>query len=55
MEKGLRRVYESPAYKEYSYKNMFEDKWMGSNEFREHLAKGGEDMAVFLKDIGLLK
>jgi putative tricarboxylic transport membrane protein len=55
MEKGLRRVYDSQAYKEYSYKNMFEDKWLGSGEFREYLVKGSEEMAVFLKDVGLLK
>ena len=55
MEKALRRVYDSPQYKEYSYRNMFEDKWLGSAEFREHLVRGGEEMAVFLKDVGLLK
>ena len=55
MEKALRRVYDSREYKEYSYKNMFEDKWLGSAEFREYLVRGSEDMAVFLKDVGLLK
>jgi putative tricarboxylic transport membrane protein len=55
MEKGLRRVYDSPQYKEYSYKNMFEDKWLGSAEFREYLVRGSADMATFLKDVGLLK
>jgi putative tricarboxylic transport membrane protein len=55
MEKGLRRVYDSPQYKDYAYKNMFEDKWLGSAEFKEHLVRGSEEIAVFLKDVGLLK
>ena len=55
MEKGLRRVYDSPQYKEYSYRNMFEDKWLGSAEFKDYLVRGSEETAAFLKDVGLLK
>ncbi|HYC46461.1 MAG TPA: tripartite tricarboxylate transporter substrate binding protein [Burkholderiales bacterium] len=55
MEKALKRVHDSAAYKEYSYKNMFEDKWLGSAEFTQYLIKGRDDMGAFLKHIGLLK
>ena len=48
-------VHDSPAYKEYSDKNMFEDKWLGSAEFTKYLIQGRDDMGAFLKHIGLLK
>jgi tripartite-type tricarboxylate transporter receptor subunit TctC len=55
MEAALKRVHDSPAYKEYSARNMFEDKWLGSAEFTQYLVRGREEIAGFLKHIGLLK
>ena len=55
MVKALKRVHESPQYKDYSYKNMFEDRWLEGDEFREYLIKGSQEISVFLKDVGLLK
>jgi putative tricarboxylic transport membrane protein len=55
METALRQVYDSPAYKEYSERNMFENKWMGSAEFAQWLVLRREEMQDFLKAVGLLK
>ena len=35
MEAALERVYKSPQWKEHAEKNMFENIWMGSAEYRE--------------------
>jgi putative tricarboxylic transport membrane protein len=55
MEAGLKRVHDSAAYKEYSDRNMFEDKWLGSTEFTKYLVQGRDEMGAFLKHIGLMK
>ena len=55
MEAALKRVHDSPAYKDYSNRNMFEDKWLGSAEFTQYLVRGREEISGFLKHIGLLK
>ena len=55
MEAALKRVHDSPAYKEYSYKNMFEDKWLGSADFAKYLLQGEKEIGAFLKHIGLQK
>jgi putative tricarboxylic transport membrane protein len=55
MEAALKRVHDSAVYKEYSEKNMFEDKWLAGPAFAKYLAQGRDDMGAFLKHIGLLK
>ena len=55
MEAALRRVYNSPAYKEYADKNMFEDAYMGSAEFSKHLVVRLAEQTEFLKAIGVVK
>lgn len=55
MESGLKRVHDSATYKAYSEKNMFEDKWLGQQEFRKYLIQGRDDMGAFLKHIGLMQ
>jgi putative tricarboxylic transport membrane protein len=55
MEAALKRVFESPAYKEYAEKNMFEDAYMGSAEFSQHLVKRLAEQTEFLKAIGVVK
>jgi putative tricarboxylic transport membrane protein len=55
MEAALKRVYDSPAYKEYSAKNMFEDAYLGSAEFAEQLVKQRAEQIEFLKHIGVVK
>lgn len=55
MEAALKRVYNSPAYKEYADKNMFEDAYMGSAEFSKHLVGRLAEQTEFLKAIGVVK
>jgi putative tricarboxylic transport membrane protein len=55
MEAALKRVHDTPAYKEFSERNMFEDRYMGSAEFARYLAKSQDELQEFLKAVGLLK
>jgi putative tricarboxylic transport membrane protein len=55
MEAGLKRVHDSAAYQAYSDKNMFEDKWLGQEDFRKYLVQGRDEIGAFLKHIGLMK
>jgi tripartite-type tricarboxylate transporter receptor subunit TctC len=55
MEAALKRVYDSPADKEYSDKNMFEDAYLNSAEFAEQLVKQRGEQIEFLKHIGVVK
>ena len=55
MEGALKRVYDSPAYKEYAERNMFEDAYLGSAEFAQQLVKDRAELVTFLKHIGLVK
>jgi tripartite-type tricarboxylate transporter receptor subunit TctC len=55
MEAALKKVHDSPAYKEYSERNMFEDAYLGSAEFAEHLVKQRVEQIEFLKHLGVIK
>lgn len=55
MEAALKRVYDSPAYKDYANRNMFEDAYLGSAEFAQQLVKQRVEHMEFLKHIGVLK
>jgi putative tricarboxylic transport membrane protein len=55
METALKRVHDTPAYKEFSERNIFEDRWMGSAEFADYLNKRLADQQSFLKAMGALK
>ena len=55
MEAALKRVHDSPAYKEYSEKNMFEDAYMGSAEFSKYLVVRRAEQIEFLKAIGVVQ
>ena len=55
MEAALKRVYETPAYKEYSYKNMFENGYLDSAGFAKYLAVNRLVQEEFLKAIGVVK
>jgi len=48
MEAALKRVHDSPAYKEFSNRNNFEDMYLGSAEFGKYLAQLSTEMAAFL-------
>ena len=55
MEAALKRVHDSPAYKEYAERNIFEDKYLGSAEFADYLVKRRIEAEEFLRTIGVLK
>ena len=55
METALKRAHDTPAYKEFSERNIFEDRWMGSADFADYLNKRLADQQVFLKAMGALK
>jgi putative tricarboxylic transport membrane protein len=55
MEAALKRVHDTPAYKEYAERNIFEDKYLGSAEFAEYLAVKRLESEEFLRTIGMLK
>ncbi len=55
MEAALKRVHDSPAYKEYSERNIFEDKYLGSAEFAQYLVVKRLESEEFLRTIGALK
>jgi tripartite-type tricarboxylate transporter receptor subunit TctC len=55
MEAALKRVHDSPAYKDYAERNIFEDKYLGSAEFAQYLAAKRLESEEFLRTIGMLK
>jgi tripartite-type tricarboxylate transporter receptor subunit TctC len=55
MEAALKRVYDSPAYKEYSERNMFENKYLDSAAFSKYLAEHRVVQEEFLRAIGVVR
>ena len=53
MEAVLKQVHASPAWREFSSRNMYEDAYMGSAEFAQYLLKRRDEMQGFLAAIGL--
>jgi len=55
MEGILRKAHASQLWQEYSKKNMYEDRWMGSAEFAKYLAEQRATQKEFIDSIGLSK
>jgi putative tricarboxylic transport membrane protein len=53
MERLLRRVYDSAAWKEQAERNMYENIWMGSADYTKHLAERRVLVQDFLQAVGL--
>jgi putative tricarboxylic transport membrane protein len=53
MERVMRRVHESAAWKEYSARNMLEDQYLAGADFMQFLVKRGEEMSAFLDYLGI--
>jgi len=51
MEAAMKRVHDSPAWKEFAARNNYEDMWLGSAEFGKLLQSMSVDMAAFLAHI----
>jgi putative tricarboxylic transport membrane protein len=48
MEAAMKRVHDSPAWKDFAARNNYEDMWMGSAEFEKLLARLSVEMADFM-------
>lgn len=55
MEAALKRVYDSPAYKEYSHRNMFDNNYLDSAGFGKYLVENRVVQEEFLRAIGVVK
>lgn len=55
MEAALKRVYDSEAYKEYSYRNMFDNMYLDSAGFQKYLVELLAVQQEFLRAIGVVK
>ena len=55
MEAALKKVYDSQAYKEYSYKNMFDNNYLDSAGFAKYLAVNRVVQEEFLRALGVVK
>jgi len=55
MESALKRVHDSPAWKEFALRNIFQDIFMGSAEFAKFLTVRMEEYRGFYDGIGLGK
>ena len=51
METAFKRVYDSPAYKEFAKRNQFEDMYMNGAQWGKYLADESKEMAKFLAHI----
>lgn len=55
MEATLRKVHEAKPWKEFVERNIFQDVFLGSDEFRNFLAQRLEELRGFYDDLGLGK
>jgi tripartite-type tricarboxylate transporter receptor subunit TctC len=55
MEGALKRVYDSQAYKEYSYRNMFDNNYLDAAGFAKYLAVNRLVQEEFLRALGVVK
>ena len=55
MEGILKKAHSSPLWQDYSKKNMYEDRWMGSADFAKYLAEQRAVQKEFIDAIGLSK
>lgn len=55
MEALLEKVHKSALWRDYSQKNMYEDRWMGSAEFAKYIAEQRAAQQEFIEAIGLAK
>jgi len=53
MDAALEKAHKSKAWQEFSHKNVFENRWMGSAQFAAYLAQRQAEMQDFLQSIGL--
>ena len=55
METALKKVHDTPAWKEFAQRNIFQDVFLGSKEFTQFLAKRAVEYREFYDAIGLGK
>jgi putative tricarboxylic transport membrane protein len=55
MEAVLRKLYDSPAWKQHAERNLYENIWMSGAEYGKHLAARAAEVREFQQAIGILK
>ena len=55
MESALEKVHKSKAWQDFSYKNVFENRWMNGAQFAAYLVQRQAEMQDFLQSVGLAK
>ena len=55
MEKALKQVFDSQAYKDYADRNMFEEAYLNSTDFAKALVTQRAEQHEFLKAVGIVK
>jgi tripartite-type tricarboxylate transporter receptor subunit TctC len=55
MEKALKQVFDSQAYKDYADRNMFEEAYLNSADFAKALIAQRAEQHEFLKAVGIVK
>jgi tripartite-type tricarboxylate transporter receptor subunit TctC len=53
MESALEKAHRSKAWQDFSYKNVFEDRWLNSAQFAAYLTQRQAEMQEFLQSVGL--
>jgi putative tricarboxylic transport membrane protein len=53
MEAALEKAHKSKAWQEFAHKNVFEDRWLNSQQFAAYLTQRQAEMQDFLKSVGL--
>ena len=53
LEGVFAKVHKSAAWRDYMARNMYEDVWMGSDEFGRWLAAQQGELTQFLTEMGL--
>ena len=55
MEATLRKFHQTPAWKEFAARNMYEEKFLGSAEFADYMQKRSGELREFLLAVGAIQ
>ena len=55
MEETLKKLHQTPIWKEFAARNMYEEKYLGSAEFSEYMRKRSGELREFLIAVGAIQ
>jgi putative tricarboxylic transport membrane protein len=55
MEAILKKLHQTPVWKEFAARNMYEEKFLGSAEFAEYMQKRNVELREFLTAVGAIQ